>query len=222
MTSDALDLRTRKKLAAREALARAALRLAVERGLDRVKVPDIAAAAGVSPRTFNNYFASKDEAIVWLAVERARRTVARFRERPAEEPLQSALLEAFAAAYRRPDEADAGTRARLAGHADPAWAARLPLLFSSPMLRGAYLKGLLSVEQDLADAVAERLGLDAKEDLGPRVLAASVLGAERAAIVHWIRSRGSVPIGELVWRALAMVLAQSIPADDGDQAAGDA
>ncbi len=43
----------------------------VERGLENVLVEDIAAAAGVSPRTFNNYFASKYEAICALALDRA-------------------------------------------------------------------------------------------------------------------------------------------------------
>ncbi|HEY5017289.1 MAG TPA: helix-turn-helix domain-containing protein, partial [Streptosporangiaceae bacterium] len=56
-------LRERKKLATRQALGAAAMRLAIERGLENVLVEDIAAAADVSPRTFNNYFASKYEAI---------------------------------------------------------------------------------------------------------------------------------------------------------------
>jgi len=41
----------------------AALRLAVERGLENVTVEDITAEAGVSLRTFGNYFSSKYEAI---------------------------------------------------------------------------------------------------------------------------------------------------------------
>src|ERR1700684_3472572 len=64
-------LRERKKLATRQALGAAAMRLAVERGLENVFVEDIAAAADVSPRTFNNYFASKYEAICALALDRS-------------------------------------------------------------------------------------------------------------------------------------------------------
>src|SRR5580698_6176379 len=59
-------LRERKKVATRKALGMAAMRLAVERGLEHVLVEDIAEAAGVSARTFNNYFASKYEAICAL------------------------------------------------------------------------------------------------------------------------------------------------------------
>jgi len=49
----------RKKLAVRQALGSAALRLAVERGLENVTVEDITAEADVSLRTFGNYFSSK-------------------------------------------------------------------------------------------------------------------------------------------------------------------
>ena len=80
-------LRERKKVATRRALGMAAMRLAVERGLDNVLVEDIAEAAGVSARTFNNYFASKHEAICALGFDRAMRVGAALRERPPGEPL---------------------------------------------------------------------------------------------------------------------------------------
>lgn len=57
-------LRERKRRATRRAIQLAALQLVRERGLDGVTVDAISARADVSPRTFFNYFDSKDEALL--------------------------------------------------------------------------------------------------------------------------------------------------------------
>ncbi len=57
-------LRERKRLATRRAIECAVLRLAAEREFDRVTIDDIGRAAGISPRTFFNYFATKDDALI--------------------------------------------------------------------------------------------------------------------------------------------------------------
>ena len=72
---------------------------AVERGLENVLVEDIAAAAEVSPRTFNNYFASKYEAICALALDRSFQIGEALRERPAGESLWDAVRNAVLDVY---------------------------------------------------------------------------------------------------------------------------
>lgn len=60
----ALGLRERKRIATRRAIQRAVLRLATERGLEQLTIEDISREADVSPRTFFNYFGSKDAAVI--------------------------------------------------------------------------------------------------------------------------------------------------------------
>lgn len=61
---DQLGLRERKRLATRQTIQRAALQVVREQGLDGATVDEIARVADVSPRTFFNYFPSKEDAIL--------------------------------------------------------------------------------------------------------------------------------------------------------------
>lgn len=57
-------LRERKRLATRRAIQVAVLELSLQHGFERVTVEEIGRHAQVSPRTFFNYFASKEEAVL--------------------------------------------------------------------------------------------------------------------------------------------------------------
>jgi AcrR family transcriptional regulator len=186
-------LRERKKLATKQALALAAMRLAVERGLENVRVEDITDAVNVSRRTFTNYFSCKEEAIASLNADRAARAAEALRDRPAGEPLADSLAEVFAAQHQAATGMD---RERAAG---------VRMLISSPAMQGEYLKVQVEAERPLAKVIAERTGADPRADLYPQVLAAAVTAAVRAATGHWMANGGTGSLPDLIRLAVRQV-----------------
>ncbi|GAB3384359.1 TetR/AcrR family transcriptional regulator [Amycolatopsis echigonensis] len=176
MTSTApLGLRERKKRAARRALADAALRIALERGLDQLRVEDIASEVGVSPRTFNNYFSSKEEAVCAFIVERQERVREALLARPADEPLWDAVVNASLTRFAeedRPNREDVR---------------RVRAMMKNGGLFGEMLRAYATVERVLADAIAERAG-DHANPLHARLMAGIVQNASRIAFETWLNS----------------------------------
>ena len=169
-------------------MALAAFELAKAEGLANVRVPQIADAVGVSPRTFNNYFSSKEAAIVFPTTLRAARMATSLAERPADEPLADALIESVALLYG-PEGQDGLPDGWLDGFRS--------LVSAEPALHGEYLKAVAAGERDLADAVASRIG-GAADDLQTLVLASVVVAAERAAVLHWFRLTARQPESQLL------------------------
>ncbi|MFB9629585.1 acyl-CoA-like ligand-binding transcription factor [Nonomuraea helvata] len=194
-------LRERKKRATRIALSWAAIRLCAERGLDNVRVEDIAAEVGVSPRTFNNYFSSKGEAIAFRHLERARQITEELRARPASEPLWEAITHAVLTRF------GLGQEAHMEDTDVQQWASALRLMLAEPALQGETLKADAQAEAELAAAVAERTGTDLIGDLYPRLVAASVGAALRTVMGHWMHARSPAPITDLLIDALRQVSA---------------
>jgi AcrR family transcriptional regulator len=183
-------LRERKKAATRRALGLAAMRLAIERGLDNVLVDDIAAAAGVSTRTFNNYFASKYEAICSLAMERGQFIGAELRARPAGESLMDAITNAVIAPYENGDQPP-----------DKALIDGIRLVVRSPALQGEFLRTQYVAQQDLASAIADRIGSDPAE-MFPRVMAGAVAAAMHVALDRWLSADPPTALVPLLKEAL--------------------
>jgi len=188
-----LGLRERKKLATRDAISAAAFQLAAQRGLENITVEDIAAAANVSPRTFNNYFSSKPEAISARGIDRAVRIGAALCERPASEPLWAAITAAVLEHYDAIPSPQG------------AWQKSMRRVLLSPAMRGEYLKTNAAMQRALPAAIAERAGLDPDRDMLPVVLAGAVTTASQAAVRRWFAADPPVPLRPLVAEALGQL-----------------
>ena len=181
MVAVTTGLRERKKLRTRHALGAAALELAVRHGLDGVTVEQIAEAADVSPRTFFNYFSSKEEAVVAADLERARAMAERLAARSTDEPV---LTSVRAVVREMVDGADARARD---------WVRQVRLVRANPALVPHQLAAYAAIEAQLAAVIAERTGLDAG-DLYPALTAAAVMSATRTATTRWLASDGATDL----------------------------
>jgi AcrR family transcriptional regulator len=195
-------LRERKKRETRAALSWAAVRLTVERGFDHVRVEDIAEAAGVSPRTFNNYFSSKAEAIVARHLDRSLRVAEELRRRPESEPLWEAITHAVLAQF---DPTPETTAHPVTDHQQ--WIAGVRLMVAEPAMQGEFLRAGALAEAEIAAAVAERTGTDVNRDLYPQLVAGAVTAASNVAMHHWLRADPPVEMERLLSEALAQLAA---------------
>jgi len=183
------NLRDRKKRRTRAALERATVRLAAEKGYDHVTVEEIAAEADVSVRTFFNYFASKDEALIGADPEAGPRIAERILAFPDEvSPFD---------AYRRSILAEITDELN---NARDLWLLRKEVLMQRPDLLVRAFANSAESEQRLTEAVGRRAGLP-ESHLYPRLLVAAGSAAFRCAVTRWALD-DNVALGDLVGEAL--------------------
>lgn len=201
-------LRERKKRDTRRALSDAALHLAFERGLENVTREDIANLAGVSLRTFTNYFAGKYDALAYRQQERMRRGIELLRGRPADEPLWTAITESVLG----PLDADMSdvygaenmlpTRRQLG---------EVRKLLMAPELRDATFRGMF---EEWVAAIAERTGTDPRRDMYPRLVTAVVRAVGDIAMDEYGNSDPPVAFAALLRQGFAAVAA-GLPEPEG-------
>lgn len=167
-------LRNQKKAATRTALSEAAMRLAKLSGLDALTAEAIASEAGVSTRTFHNYFSSKEDAVLHHLEAGAAELAARLRERPLDEPIWDSL-EAIVRSVLDDPVCDLETMA-----------AEMALIESSPALLTRKLQLESRLSRILGEAIAERTGTDVDTDLYPNLLQMTTAAACKSAIELWI------------------------------------
>jgi AcrR family transcriptional regulator len=200
-----VSLRERKKQATRLLLRRAALELVAERGLANVTVEDIAEAAEVSPRTFFNYFPSKEAVLFGGDPDRAAELRAAIASAVPGQP----ALDALRLVLRQDSEAMAGELRSLGG--DPAeWVRRMKVARTDPHVRAAHAAQMSMIERALAEGLAARLGADPDTDPYPGILAAAAVSMVRACLTFWAGSGGAVPLGQVIDQAFK-TLADGFP-----------
>lgn len=168
-----VGLRERKKLATRNALNAAAVRLMTDSGPDGVTVEAICAAAGVSPRTFFNYFDTKEEAIFLWGDEFGPGIAETIRDSAADSPF-TAATQAVQELFRFAMTAETWRPQRALMQA-------YPQLLSASMRLGRALLGAV------ADGVAQRTGLPVT-NLYVRTVAASVVTGARVISEYWMEN----------------------------------
>lgn len=167
--ADEVGLRERRRQRTRLALIGAAMRLFGEKGYDETTVAEIATAAGVSTKTFFNYFAAKDEVLFPHLAGRIDGAVQIIEQRRPGENIVDVLARAMeymlAAAVK--DELTGGLAE-----------IRLRLIMSVPAVQAATLRRYFLAETRLAEALHH-----AYRDTLDWPAAAAVIGSLMGAVL---------------------------------------
>ncbi|MFD9687999.1 TetR family transcriptional regulator [Kitasatospora sp. NPDC001309] len=208
-TLPAPSLAERKRRLVADELTRAALGLFAEHGFDAVTVDEIAAATGMSKRTFFRYFASKEDVVVRFLAELGDGMRAELAARPAGESPSTALRHTVWAAV------DA-----CAGHSEQTLRV-VRLILGTPALRARLLEHQSQWREELAAELADRLGVDAAAGLRPRMAAGMALTAFDVVLQCWSASGGTADPAALTDQAFTAI-APALDATPVNEAALDA
>jgi AcrR family transcriptional regulator len=203
----AVGLRERKKDASRRAMAEAALSLLAERGYDDVTVADIAERAGVSRRTFSNYFAGKAECVLAVTEGWLDDVLDAVRTAPPDRPLDDVLCAALD---------------RVATDLSQRWERLFVIMQGAPELEAMAGAMDAAIAARLCSAIAGRLGMPA-DDVRIRMFAAYALLAGRQCVADWVaagRPSGIASFHRQLELALSIIdlsaLTTAIPLVTGD------
>ncbi len=193
-----MGLRERTRRAVHREIAQAASALFVEQGFEETTVDQIAAAAGISRRSFFRYFATKEDVVLGDIVERGHVLRAALAQRPPDEDPWQALTEAFRVLRATVGEpSDAEIRVTRMLHVEP-------------FLRARRLEKQLAWQEqlvpELALRVAARDGVDA-DDARHRAaaLVAAALACLDTAVDTWLRTDRTRDLEDLWLAAVAAV-----------------
>jgi len=176
--------RGRPASTSRQDVARAALALFARQGYDDTTVDDIAAAVGISRRTFFRYFESKPD-VVWGEFDAE---LGRLRDRLAEAPGDEPLMDVLRRSVIATNRFGAGELDELR--------IRMVLISTVPTLVAHSAVRYEAWCEVVAAFAAGRLG-GSPDDLGPQTVARAALGAAMAAFACWARDEDGDLVAEV-------------------------
>ncbi len=182
------NLKARKQHAVRGAIWEVATNLFAEKSFDETTVDDIAQAAGISPRSFFRYFASKGDLMAYALVSFGDQLIAAIEACPDSYQLNEVFREAVLNVVR---EAVTQPRTRKV----------FEILRVSPAAAASEMSRLLEVQGLIARAFGRRLSGGIDEDLTAGVLAGLTLQLAGMS-VRWSFEHGKADVPATVDRLL--------------------
>ncbi len=166
-------LRERKKKQTANRIETAAMDLFEKHGFDATTIDDIATAADISSRTFFHYFPTKEDVVLGDYAARLSRVTESLKEQPVDSLPWTALGVAFAEVANDYEVQHQQLRRRF----------QIMMTTGSVFARNLQLQA--GWEDAVTEALEERMNLRS-DDILPRLMAASALGAMRSSVRHWL------------------------------------
>lgn len=194
------SLQSRKQELVRSAIYDAAIELFDAKGFDETTVEEVAAAAGISRRSFFRYFESKDDLLAQSVVNYGKALVAGVESCP----------ESFSSLDVIRETVVAGAKYAAS---QPRTRQTIQIAAKSASARQAHQSRLIEVEDSLAQAFAARTRSESKDGMRPRLLASLTLLVMNRAIMSWFRNehRDLSASYRQVFAHLARILSDSSP-----------
>src|SRR3546814_20782954 len=184
MSSDEAAVSRTSRMTTVEAIEKAALELLAERGFADTSVEDIAAAAGISRRTFFRYFDSKNDIPFGNFAAFLRQLEGWLGAQPDDRPMLDVIFDAVVRFNRVHTDGPVAHRERMA------------LLMHTPALRASAALHNAEWQAVLARYADRRMG-PAEQELGPQVVAHLPVGAAGASYEPWPRYESAGPLQKI-------------------------
>src|SRR5438552_6314341 len=176
MKHDPLPVRERTRRAVRDELTQLAKDLFVEKGYDETTIDDLAAAAGMSKRTFFRYFASKEELVMGKYEVLGEQLAEDLAARPADEAIWASMRQVFGRVVEYFESEARGATT----------VAMEKIVRDHPTLNASYLERVSRMQELVHDEARSRTGRPDPADPRPAAIVGAAFSCLIAAWTTWL------------------------------------